>query len=125
MAVYQTVAELVARANAMHFRFDLSGLGEMIQIARYDADDDGRYDWHQDIGATISRKLSVTVQLTNPTNYDGGDLEIYKSGNEALKASRARGAVTIFPSYQLHRVAPVTRGTRCSLVCWVSGNPFR
>ena len=123
--VYQVLADLIARVNAEYFRFDLSGLGEMVQVARYDAGDKAEYGWHQDIGAEVSRKLSVTLQLSDHESYDGGDLEIFKAASQVIKADRTRGAMTVFPSYQMHRVTPIVRGTRCSLVAWVSGPPFK
>jgi PKHD-type hydroxylase len=123
---YPRLADFVGDINAQHYRFDLVGLGEQIQLARYTANMDGHYDWHQDFGASlISRKLSITVQLTEPGLYDGGDLEIFKAAKNVLRMDRKRGAVAVFPSYQLHRVVPVTRGVRHSLVAWVSGPAFR
>ena len=122
--VYQRLADIVADANAKHFRFDLVGLGEAAQLARYESSDQGHYDWHQDFGTPVSRKLSITMQLTEPAKYEGGELEIFHGGG-SLVAPKVRGTVIIFPSYQLHRVRPVTKGIRHSLVAWVSGPAFR
>ena len=122
---YQRIADIVSGINAEHYRFELSGIGEPIQLARYDADDHGHYDWHQDYGvAEVSRKLSVTVQLSEPHDYDGGDL-VLKTSSKHAEPGRERGLVVVFPAYQLHRVTPVIRGTRHSLVAWISGPPFR
>jgi PKHD-type hydroxylase len=121
---YQRVAEVVSNINAQHYRFDIVGLGEPMQLARYEADDRGHYDWHQDYGGVISRKLSVTVQLTDPNVYDGGDLEVMATG-KTLRPGRDRGMVIVFPAYQLHRITPVAEGVRHSLVAWVSGPAFR
>jgi len=125
--VYQRLAALVADANAVNFRFDIVGLGEPIQLARYEATDQGHYDWHQDFGNTsgVSRKLSLTVQLTDGDKYEGGELQIFRVANDVLIAPRERGSVIVFPSYQLHRVTPVTKGVRHSLTAWVSGPAFR
>ena len=76
------------------------------------------------------RKLSVTVNLTTPTNYDGGNLK-FDMGPHAVKRYhvckeiRPRGSVIVFPSHIYHQVTPVTRGTRYSLVMWNLGHPFR
>lgn len=94
---------------------------EPAQLAEYRVGDE--YDWHLDIGpgASRMRKLSLSAQLTDPGEYEGGDLEIRGAG----LAGRARGTVILFPSFLLHRVTPVTRGVRRSLVAWATGNPFR
>lgn len=81
------------------------------------------------------RKLSVTVSLSDPNDYDGGDLEFYypnpqkdvKNESKFVKCEqiRPRGSVVVFPSFVWHRVTPVTRGTRYSLVIWNLGNPYK
>lgn len=75
------------------------------------------------------RKLSMTLQLTDPSEYDGGDFYFkYLEDNEVIeeKVDKAKGLGTmiIFPSFVKHQVTPVTRGTRKSLVCWTLGYPF-
>ncbi len=95
---------------------------EPLQLAEYS--DGGEYGWHMDTGPGSAdlRKLSASVQLSAPEDYDGGDLEIW--GSPAI--DRAQGTAVVFPSYQLHRVRPVTRGVRRSLVAWATGSePFR
>lgn len=122
---YQRIADIVAGINAEHYRFELTGIGEPIQLARYEADEHGHYDWHQDYGvAEVSRKLSMTVQLSEPHAYDGGDLVI-KTASTNTEPGRERGLVVVFPAYQLHRITAVTRGVRHSLVAWISGPPFK
>ena len=98
---------------------------ENIQFTEYDSAYDGYYDWHIDTGGkelSSNRKLSMSVQLSDPSEYEGGELQVVKETN-VLKKNR--GSAFIFPSYLLHRVTPVTKGTRYSLVCWISGHPFR
>ena len=80
--------------------------------------------WHQDYGFAISRKLSITVQLTDPSEYEGGNLQIL-TADEPANITRKRGMIALFPSYVLHQVTPVTRGSRQSLVAWVSGPAFK
>lgn len=104
------------------YGFELVGLIDALQYTIYGP---GQYfEWHIDLGPeTSARKLSMTVQLSSPEGYDGGALEFINL--PPREESRAQGAATIFPSYLAHRVAPVTRGVRRSLVAWASGNTFR
>ena len=96
-----------------------------IQLARYDGTDQGFYDWHTDFaGFRPLRKISVSIQLSRSEDYEGGDLELL-FGNQAEAMDRTRGAFIAFPSFVLHRVTPVTRGTRWSLVAWILGNRWR
>lgn len=122
--VFQRLAAAINSINQQFFRFDLSAMEQGLQFTRYQAPGE-HYEWHIDRGTeTGSRKLSLSLQLSDPDDYEGGDLELW-FGGEPLKASRQRGFMTFFPSYVMHRVSPVTSGTRYSLVCWVSGPPFK
>ncbi len=105
------------------YRYDLLGFAEGAQVASYGPG--GHYDWHVDLGTgpQSSRKLSLSVQLSDPGDYDGGDLEFM--GPTDVTAPRNRGALVAFPSFVGHIVHPVTRGERLSLVSWISGAPFR
>ena len=118
--------ERVARSiNERVYRFDLEGFSEPFQYTVYHDSEGGHYDWHVDQGALAKRrKLSFSVQLTEPSHYEGGDLQLYAS-NKIESAPKLRGAVIGFPAYVLHRVTPVTSGTRKSLVVWTSGPQFR
>lgn len=122
--VFQRLADAVNLMNEKFFKFDLTGFEQGLQFTRYVAPGQ-HYDWHMDKGyGTPARKLSLSVQLSDPKNYKGGDFEIM-SGRKTLKLPRERGFVTFFPSYTIHRVRPVKEGTRDSLVAWVSGPPFK
>jgi PKHD-type hydroxylase len=121
--VYQRITSMVAQLNAKHFQFEITGLDEPLYHVTYDAADQGHYMWHTDVGAT-TRKLSITFQMTDPADYDGGDLEMNAFG-VVDKCPRERGTLVLFPSYYVHRVTPVTRGTRSALVAWIVGPPFR
>ncbi len=70
------------------------------------------------------RKLSLSLQLSDPARYQGCDLEL-SYGDGVQQAPRSRGTVIAFPSYVLHRVTPIASGTRKSLVIWASGPDFR
>lgn len=108
------------------YRFQISGWGEGCQIARYSDSVRGHYDWHMDLGTDrfSRRKISLSVQLSDPASYEGGDLEFHIKGLDRAKM-RKQGTLIAFPSYLEHRVAPVIRGERYSLVVWVDGPPYR
>jgi len=123
--VFNKLADVVSKINALHFRFDLTGFGEALQLTNYDQSENGMYGWHQDSGgAGISRKLSMTVQLTDPSEYEGGNLQMLTS-RDPENVRKQRGLIAVFPSYTLHQVTPVTHGSRQSLVAWVSGPAFK
>jgi PKHD-type hydroxylase len=75
-------------------------------------------------GELSTRKVSVTVQLSDSDEYEGGDLEFMR-GSTAEQAPRGKGVVVIFPSYMLHRVTPITKGIRKSFVIWLGGSHYR
>lgn len=123
--VFGLLEPLVLLANARHWNFDLTGFYDMLQYTTYGVD--GHYTWHQDKFPSPERpqrKLGFSLLLSDPTDYDGGDLEI-NDGRPSTIPHRNRGDLIVFPSYVVHRVAPVTRGVRRSLVGWVSGPRFR
>lgn len=113
---------LMHKANATNWDFQLNGEDAFLQFTSYYVGD--FYDWHLDIGEshqdTGKRKLSLVLQLSDPAEYSGGDLELFVQ-REPRNAPRDRGTVIIFPSYNLHRVTPVTDGSRFSLVHWATG----
>lgn len=116
----------VARAlNERTYQFDLRGFSENFQYTVYRGEEGGHYDWHVDHGPLhVQRKLSLSVQLSDPASYDGGELQ-FVAGNKTETGPSERGTVIAFPSYVLHRVTPVTRGVRRSLVVWTTGPKFR
>ena len=118
--IFNKLAEVVSLLNAQYYRFDLTGFGEPLQLTNYDQSEHGMYGWHQDYGSQVSRKLSISVQLSDPSEYEGGNLQVMTSG-QPVNIRKQRGLIAIFPSYVLHQVTPVTQGSRQSLVAWVSG----
>jgi len=116
--LYEKVLDRVTRANTL-YDFDISGMYEGMNIMEYT--DGGEYDWHLDIGPGLAahRKLSVIVQLSKSSEYVGGEV-MFNAGKER-ELPKDRGQIAIFPSYVLHKVNPVTEGTRYSLVAWISG----
>lgn len=122
--VFERMAGIVTAMNDQFFRFDLDGFFQGLQFTKYTAPGQ-HYTWHVDRGAiTGVRKMSMSLLLSSPDEYEGGDLQ-FKFGEEEQTFPRERGMVAIFPSWTLHRVTPVTKGTRYSLVAWVSGPPFK
>ena len=101
------------------------------------------YDWHQDSWDTpykkegpengLIRKLSVTVSLTDPKKYQGGELEFDLRNQDPERARNTKlcteilpkGSIVVFPSFVWHRVKPITKGVRYSLVIWNLGKPYR
>jgi PKHD-type hydroxylase len=100
---------------------------EQIQYTEYYDHEKGHYDWHMDTGyGNLSqRKISVTVQLSDTHEYEGGDLQLWPGGTYPLISPRGKGNVVIFPSFMMHRITPVTRGTRKSFVLWLGGGHYR
>ena len=125
--VMDRMVRMVSAANRESFGFDLTEFAESAQVARYGAERAGHFDWHSDIGAgalAAKRKLTVVVQLSVPGDYDGGTLDL-RPDSSVTSAPLDRGTAIIFPSFVLHRVTPVTRGTRWSLTLWSHGPAFR
>ena len=122
--IFARIAEAIWQMNSDFFKFDITGLEQGLQFTRYEAPGQ-HYEWHIDKSFnTPSRKLSLSLQLSDPSEYEGGQLELQFHGTP-IEVDRSRGFAAFFPSYVLHRVTPVTKGTRYSLVCWVAGPPFR
>ena len=102
---------------------------ENLQLTRYVAPA-GHYDFHMDGNGYILRKedgltrrLSMSVLLNDPSEFEGGDL-IFHVGAEPYSVDMGKGDIIVFPSYNLHKVSQVTKGTRYSLVVWALGNPI-
>jgi len=127
--LYEKLMNMIMEANDALWHFDLHCLTDDVQYTEYYADKGGHYGWHQDMGPgdMSKRKISVTVQLSDPSEYEGGDLEYFRGGDpeKADKAPRGKGVVFIFPSYMMHRVTKVTKGTRRSFVLWVGGEHYK
>ncbi len=123
--LYEKFITMVTEANKALWNFDLTEIIDDLQYTAYNHDG-GHFDWHMDLGSGkyARRKVSITMQLSDPEDYEGGDFE-FMIGNEVVKLPRKKGCVIVFPSYFLHRVTPVTKGTRKSLVLWIYGQPFR
>lgn len=117
--LFDKMLALVMSANQDHFKFDIDFF-EALQLVKYE--EGQHYDWHCDMGPghMCNRKVSVTVQLSSPDKYEGGELILDDNGQDFI-APKEVGSVTVFPSFMRHKVSPVTSGTRYSLVVWASG----
>ncbi|CAB5221903.1 Oxoglutarate/iron-dependent dioxygenase [uncultured Caudovirales phage] len=122
--VYAKLAYAAQNLNISYFNLDLTGFVEPLQMTNYLADDRGTYDWHIDYGSFICRKLTVIVQLSDPSSFEGGDLQL-QNGGGIITIEKKRGRIIAFPSYCLHQVTPVTKGSRQTLVSWISGPAIR
>lgn len=125
--VMDRIIDIVATANRDVFDVALREFGESAQVARYGAERKGHFDWHSDIGTgpwASQRKLTLVVQLSDPAGYTGGQLQVWPS-HAAITAAADKGTATLFPSYLLHRVTPVTAGERHSLTIWAHGPHYR
>jgi PKHD-type hydroxylase len=125
--IYQRITDVVNQTNEEIFKFDLTKM-ETFQFTKYKEEESGFYEKHVDpmVGQYLpeNRKLSLVVQLSDPDDYEGGDLCLY-TGKDPTIIEKKRGRVVFFPSYTLHEVKPVTKGTRYTLVGWVHGPAFK
>ena len=123
--MYDQVNSFIKKTNLNHFGFEDVGVTEQAQFTEYP--EGGFYDWHMDCDIAMKheppvRKISMTVLLSPENQFEGGHLELMAPGKYAkLK----QGHAICFASFINHRVQPVTKGVRQSLVMWFGGQPFR
>lgn len=125
--MYHKLEHAIKAINSEFFKFDLT-LIESLQYTEYDASYGGEYKAHLDLGKSevASRKMSFSIQLTDPSEYEGGELAIYTGDLDNPEiCKKEKGTMVAFPSTMLHAVKPVTRGKRQALVGWVRGPRFR
>ena len=122
--VFKKITDIVLNLNNRFFQFDIFGLNEGFQFTNYKAPSD-KYGKHVDRTLDfVVRKLSISIQLTDPKEYEGGELYLYDDDKGTLM-DKKQGTLILFPSYILHEVTPVTKGERNSLVSWVTGKQFQ
>jgi len=123
--MYKKIEQVMKTTNGNHFGFDGMQITEMAQYTEYP--EGGFYEWHVDNDVNCAheppvRKISMTCLLSPESEFEGGDLELMAEGKVAkLK----QGHAIFFASFIRHRVKPVTRGRRQSLVMWFGGTPFK
>ena len=123
--MYNDLNTFIQKTNLNHFGFDDVRITEQAQFTEYP--EGGFYDWHMDSDVVMLheppvRKISMTLLLSPEDQFEGGDLELMTPGK---KAKLKQGHAICFASFLNHRVAPVTRGVRQSLVMWFGGTPFK
>ena len=122
--MYDDLIYLVQKINRNHFGFSNIQITEEAQVSEYSK---GQfYHWHTDMPIDMDReppvrKLSMTLLLNDPSKFEGGNLEIAGKKMSHMK----QGHAAIFASFLQHRVTPVTKGVRKSLVAWFNGEPFK
>lgn len=121
--IFGKLTNVILDINSKFFNFDITAFSEGLQFTEYESPG-GKYDMHVDtMRGGSTRKLSITVQLSDMNDYEGGDFVI-NVGNEIM-IPKKQGMAVVFPSYMLHGVKPVTKGTRYSLVAWIDGPAFK
>ena len=128
--LYERIISRVKWANDAQYRFTLNGIAEPVGYLRYTTKSEtqkvaGHYDWHQDFGGGphANRKLSLIIQLTDPSEYDGCRLTLFNDGEWEVPYVEAGDAI-MFPSWTPHRVSDIERGVRRALVVWIAGPQF-
>lgn len=114
-------------ANRLSFGVQTVPYINDIQFTEYNGQYNQKYDWHIDLemdsNIELDRKLSFILQLTDPKEYEGGDFELVDSN--IPEHFKQQGSIIVFPSFLSHRITPVTKGTRHSLVSWIEGPKWR
>jgi len=124
--MYKTIENQLSIVNLNHMMFDGVRLTEPAQFTEYPKK--GFYDWHMDLNAfgqtgdNPIRKISMTCLLSDPSEFEGGDLAFDEKGQN-IKLQQ--GQAVFFASFMRHRVEPVKKGVRRSLVMWFGGPPFK
>ena len=119
--IYETCSKIVIDMNKQFFEYDLDYISGL-QFNVYDGDTNDFHVKHIDtLSESVGiRKLSFTIQLSEPDSYEGGELQLHYSHKPDV-AKKDQGSMTLFPSYSLNEITPVTKGTRYELVGWVVG----
>ena len=123
--MYKDIEKIMKTTNGNHFGFDVMTITEMAHYTEYP--EGGFYDWHVDNDVNCQheppvRKISMTCLLSPESEFEGGDLELMSEGKVA---KIKQGPAVFFASFIRHRVKPVTKGRRQSLVMWFGGPPFK
>ena len=119
--IYEICSEVIINMNKKYFEYDLDYISDL-QFTVYNGDTNDFYVKHIDTlyESTGIRKLSFSIQLSHPDNYEGGELQLHYSNTPDI-AKKEQGSMTIFTSHSLHEVTPITKGIRYALVGWVVG----
>ena len=125
--IFMRLINIAQKVNSESYGFNIDyNCITKVQFTKYSEGE--FYGWHVDVGTqqdTVCRKLSISVQLSKPTTYEGGELQLGVKDDDVSLCPKDQGAVMIFPSPMRHRVTEVTQGVRYALVTWVTGYPFK
>jgi PKHD-type hydroxylase len=124
--IYRKLTDAVIEANNNQFEYDIECI-ESLQFTKYSYLEEGEHDKHVDPiiwNLPTNRKLTFVLQLSDPTEYEGGDLILWNSRNPKTMEKKL-GRIIFFPSNVLHQVTPVTVGYRYTIVGWVHGPVFK
>ena len=118
--LYEKLGALAIQCNQERYGFEILGFHYNLQLAKYGVGD--FFNWHLDfgVGPISNRKLSISVQLSDPDEYEGGELQ-FMINDKFITAPKEKGTAIVFPSFMMHRVTPITAGTRQSIVGWIAG----
>ena len=124
--MYRAIERTMKQVNNNHFGYEGMQITEPAQFTEYPKG--GFYDWHMDADVNCQyeppvRKISMTILLSDPSTFSGGDLEFMAEGNKL--PTLMQGQAIFFCSFLRHRVAKVKKGIRHSLVMWFGGPPFK
>ena len=137
--LFNELEKCVIEANIRMFQFDIQYVTDHLHYVIYPTpnvpdktgqtrEQGGYLDWHMDIGkgAVNHRKLALTVQLSDPKDYEGGVFQCwFGGGGKFIDLPREKGDVLVMPTFVMHNVSPITKGERRALVFWTGGEPFR
>ena len=125
------ISNVMNCANYDYFHYDLTHFDSRIQVTVYNGEENQHYGWHVDNGTRVlkhsneERKLSCSLILNDPDEYEGGEIQFHYHSNFFMSVKPPKGTAMIFPSWLPHRVKPVRKGKRTSLVAWMRGPFFK
>ena len=130
--IFEKIRDASSYINLQSYQFDLIGF-DFFQYGEYKAESNDFYNYHIDMtlgegiphGMTYPRKLSLSIILNDPSEYEGGELEFNWGMKEKIIVEQPKGRLIAFPSWLMHRVTPVTKGIRRSIVVWIVGSKFK
>lgn len=124
--LYRLIETEIKEVNWLNYKFNLDRM-ELIDYLEYNAGGEhghGKYSQHIDGTINGNRKLTFSILLSDPNEFEGGDLILYTDSNRPNFIPKKQGMITFFPSFLLHEVTPVTKGIRRSIVSWIHGPQF-
>jgi PKHD-type hydroxylase len=134
--LFDKINSVIWNINEQYYNYDLNGYGSL-QYTNYNGEELGKYGYHIDMHTGMydnpdddlllygdTRKLSVVLFVSDPSSYEGGEFKMMLAENSETEIEQKKGKIILFPSFFLHKVYPVTKGIRKSIVTWVEGPKF-